>query len=83
MILTKEDLQDLVESTLNDLNVVYKFAAKEIYTRLSISKQWVFVWIDDKQIPILFNVKVLSRLESNARGFFDYVKSQLRKAGVE
>ena len=83
MILTKEDLQELVNSTLYDLNAIHKFATKEIYARLNISKQFVFVWIDDKQIPILFNIKILSHLESDVRGFFKYVKSQLRKAGVE
>lgn len=83
MRLTIEELKDLVETTLIDFNVVHKFATGQIYTKLSDSKCFVLAWISDEGEPIYFDIMILINLQNNIKEFFNYVRLQLRKVGVE
>ena len=75
--ITLEQMKELLYYTL------VHFVTEDFHLVLDEKEQFINVWIDNDYYPIPFEVMVLFENKNGARSFVNYVKLQLRKAGVE
>jgi len=70
-------MKDLVEVTIMNL------ITEDFHLVLGTKQQYFLAWISNRYCPISFNIITLFECRYNARNFVNYVRSQLRKAGIK
>lgn len=75
-------IADLLEATITDLLIVAK-ERESFHLILDEQKQFINAWIGNNYCPASFKIVILLKHCNGAQNFVNYVRFQLRKAGVE
>ena len=70
-------MKDLLEFTIMNLII------EDFHLVLDTKQQYLLAWIGNRYCPISFNVVTLFEHANSAQNFINYVRSQLRKVGIE
>lgn len=76
--ITSMQLTDLLDTTIRCLVI-----DEDLHLVLDEKKKYINAWIGNNYCPISFEIIELYKYKNSALTFVNYVKLQLRKAGIE